>query len=99
MLTLQSRVKDVTCTGILCEHANSHGARDFTGGTELQAEFRNVTSRKSMFNLCMFKVAKQFICSVDTYTHEGWIALNIYQCVFKNYLLLKSVLSYTITSN
>ena len=35
MLTLQSRVKDVTCTGILCEHANSHGTRDFTGGTEL----------------------------------------------------------------
>ena len=50
----------------------------------------------SMFNLCMFKVAKQFICSVDTYTHEGWIALNIYEYVFKNYLFLKSVLSYTI---
>ena len=82
MLTLQCRVKDVTCTVILCEHANSHGTRDITGDTELQAEFHNVTSSKSMFNLCMFKLAKQFICSVDTYTHEGWIALNIFTSVF-----------------
>ena len=33
--------KEATSIGILCEHANSHGTRNFTGDMDLQAEFRN----------------------------------------------------------
>ena len=42
MLTPQSGVKEATGAGILCECANSHRTRNFTGDADQQAEFRNV---------------------------------------------------------
>ena len=34
MLTLRLESKDATCIGILCERANSHGTRVFTGDVD-----------------------------------------------------------------